>query len=332
MQKRVSIKDVADKVGVSVALVSYVLNGQEKEKRVGPKIAQSIRKAAKELNYQPNEIARSLRMKSTKTIGLLTADISNPFFSNLASIIEDEATKFGYTVIFGSSAENAEKLEALITTLRNRQIDGLIISPPEGSMAQIARLISEEVPVVLMDRHFPEIDVSHVILDNFQATYDATSHLINSGFSDISMLCYRTNLAHMSERKNGYKEALIQYTYSEKETIFEFEPNLQAQELQSFLKKQRLKRKDKKALIFATNTLAVSGIYSLQKLGLKIPEDVSFIGFDGGEGFDLHNPPLSFIQQPLEEMGREAFGILLDLINGSKKISKVMLKPSLILR
>ena len=106
MQRRVSMKDIADKVGVSIALVSYVLNGQEKEKRVGAEVVKKIREAAKELNYQPNQIARSLRTKTTKTIGLVVADIANPFFGQLARIIENEANNFGYTVIFGSSDED----------------------------------------------------------------------------------------------------------------------------------------------------------------------------------------------------------------------------------
>ena len=106
MPKRTSLKDIAAKVGVSTALVSYVMNGQEKEKRVGSEIVEKIREAAIELNYKPNQIASSLRKGSTNTIGLIVADIANPFFGQLARIIEDEASKYNYIVIFGSSDEN----------------------------------------------------------------------------------------------------------------------------------------------------------------------------------------------------------------------------------
>src|SRR5579859_6859143 len=107
MEKKVSIKDIARHVGVSTALISYVLNN--KNERVSPEMAEKIRKAAAELNYRPNLIAKSLKSGRTNTLGLIVADISNPFFSNIARIIEDEAKKFGYTVIFGSSDESVEK-------------------------------------------------------------------------------------------------------------------------------------------------------------------------------------------------------------------------------
>ena len=107
-------------------------------------------------------------MKSTKTIGLIVADIANPFFGNLARIIENEAEKFGYTVLFGSSDEDCVKSEVIINTLMARQVDGFIIAPAEGTASQIERLLKDKIPVVLVDRYFPELSVSHIILDNFK--------------------------------------------------------------------------------------------------------------------------------------------------------------------
>ena len=123
MEKRVLLKDIAAKVGVSIALVSYVLNN--KEGRVGPKMAEKIRKTAAEMNYLPNLVAKSLQSGKTHTIGLLVADISNAFFSRIARIIELEAEKLGYTVIFGSTDESADKSKLLIEAFLNRQVDGL---------------------------------------------------------------------------------------------------------------------------------------------------------------------------------------------------------------
>ncbi len=171
-----------------------------KEKRVGAEVVRKIREAAEELNYQPNQIARSLRMKSTKTIGLVVADIANPFFGHLARIIENEANNFGYTVIFGSSDEDDFKSESVINTLLNRQVDGFIIVPTEGSREQIRSLVKKKVPLVLIDRYFSELNTNHVVLDNFQATYEATSHLIKEGYIDIAMVAYKNSLIHMKER------------------------------------------------------------------------------------------------------------------------------------
>ena len=162
MEKKIALKDVAQHIGVSAALVSYVLNGKEKEARVGADMANKIRKAAIELNYQPNLIAKSLKMGKTKTIGLIVADISNPFFSSIARIIEDEAKKHGYVVIFGSSDESADKQLDLIDVFSTRLVDAFIIAPTAGTEKQIKSIINRGVPVVLMDRFFPELNVDCV--------------------------------------------------------------------------------------------------------------------------------------------------------------------------
>src|SRR6476469_3766675 len=140
MKKKVSLKDIAQKVGVSIALVSYVLNNK-KQGRISEEISKKIRDTAQKLNYRTNQIAKSLKTNKTNTIGLIVADISNPFYSALARIIEDEAEKYNYTVIFGSSDENLKKSEKLIDIFLNRQVDGLIYAASENSEAQLEDLI-----------------------------------------------------------------------------------------------------------------------------------------------------------------------------------------------
>ncbi len=332
MQKRVSLKDIAQKVGVSIATVSYVLNGQEKEKRVGSVVIEKIRQAAEELNYQPNQIARSLRMQSTKTIGLIVADIANPFFGHLARIIENEATNHGFTMIIGSSDEDEYKSESLINTLLNRQVDGFIIIPSEGSAKQIQSLVRKKVPIVLVDRYFPEINTSYVVLDNYQAMFDAASHLINRGYRNIVMVAYHSSLIHMKERIRGYTEAMTLNGLTDNISIKEIRFNLGQKDMESVFDEMKLKRENKAALLFATNTLSISGLFSMQKRCLKIPEDIAYIGFDGSECFDIYSPPLTFVQQPLEEMGKESFNVLMNLINGSNKVTRIILSPALIPR
>src|SRR6187399_864292 len=169
MNKRISLKDIADKVGVSTALVSYVLNNK-KEGRIKKSVAERIRVVATELNYRTNQIAKSLKTNKTFTIGLIVADISNPFSSGLARKIEDEADRNNYTVIFGSSDENAVRSNKLIDTFLNRQVDGLIITPAENTASQIIALQRQNVPFVLVDRYFPGVDADHVALDNYEAS------------------------------------------------------------------------------------------------------------------------------------------------------------------
>src|SRR5688500_16446623 len=189
MKKKVSLKDIAQKVGVSTALVSYVLNNK-KEGRIGKETVQKIKDAARELNYRTNYIAKSLKTRKTFTIGLIVADIANPFSSNLARIIEDEAEKKNYTVIFGSSDESAEKSSKLINILLDRQVDGLIISAVEQSEEQIHYLLENDIPFVLVDRYFPGIKASYVAIDNYKAAYDGVRHLVENGRKRIGLIGY----------------------------------------------------------------------------------------------------------------------------------------------
>jgi LacI family transcriptional regulator len=330
MEKRVSLKDIANKVGVSTALVSYVMNGLEKEKRVGEEVVIKIRQAAEELNYQPNQIARSLRMGSSKTIGLIVADIANPFFGHLARIIEDEAGNYNYTVIFGSSDEDKFKSESLINTLLNRQVDGFIIVPTEGTGSQIKNLLRKKIPLVLVDRYFPEISASHIVLDNYQATYDSASHLVEKGYKKIAMVAYKSSLIHMKERIRGYSDAMDKFNLSENKCIKEIRFGQSQKDMDTVFNDLVVRTKKADALIFATNALSVSGLFFVKKNRLNIPDDIAFIGFDGGECFDLYKPSLTYVKQPLEEMGKEAFRVLLDHINKSGKTSHIMLKSQLI--
>jgi LacI family transcriptional regulator len=332
MEKRTSLKDIAGRVGVSVALVSYVLNGKEKEMRVGAEVVKKVREAAEEMNYEPNQIARSLRLGSTKTIGLVVADISNPFFGQLARNIEDEAIKMGYTVIFGSSDEDEHKSGLVLNTFLNRQVDGFIIVPSEGTVKQINSLLRKKRPVVLVDRYFPELSCSHIVLNNFQATFDATSYLISKGMKNIALVAYETSLIHMKERIRGYSEAMDTNKLAYSNLLLEVKFKHSQTETENSLKALLNKNKNTEAIIFANNGLSLAGLYYMQKHCIKIPKDIAFIGFDGGEAFDLYATPLSYVKQPLEEMGREAVKVLMDLLTGPNKITQIMLDSTLIIR
>ncbi|MCU0363813.1 MAG: substrate-binding domain-containing protein [Bacteroidales bacterium] len=332
MEKRVSLKDIASRVGVSVALVSYVLNGKEKEMRVSAEVVAKVRQAAEEMNYEPNQIARSLRMGATKTIGLVVADISNPFFGHLARIIEDEAFKSGYTVIFGSSDEDEEKSAMVLRTLQNRQADGYIIVPSEGTTRQISGLLRKKRPVVLVDRYFPELNCSHIVLNNYQATFDATSHLIGKGCKRIALVAYRTSLIHMKERIRGYAEAMSVSGLPWEDLLIEVEFGHTQAETDNALNKFLEKNRNVDGMVFSNNGLSLGGLYYMQKYCIRVPRDLAFIGFDGGEAFDLYPTPLSYVSQPLEEMGREAVKILMDQLHGTNRITQIMLTPTLIIR
>ncbi|MGY5850120.1 LacI family DNA-binding transcriptional regulator [Salegentibacter sp. F14] len=314
-KSNVSLKDIAKKVGVSTATVSYVLS-KDKSSKISEAVSEKVKKAAKELNYQPNQIAKSLKMGKTFTIGLIVADISNPFFAHIARIIEDEAAKLDYTVIFGSSDERAEKSLQLMRFLSNRQVDGFIIAPTEGSEEQINYLKEHNIPFVLIDRNFPSIPSNFVGINNYKAAHRAVTQLINSGNEKIGILAYSTSLNHMKQRVAGYRGALEDQGIPINEKwIKEIDFSQAKDQVTSAINEMLMGRERVKAIFFATNTLAVQGLKYIDELNYKVPKDVAIISFDEGEAFDFYYCPLSHIKQPLKEMGEKAVKLLIKNID-----------------
>lgn len=329
MKRKVSMKDIAQKLGVSTALVSYVLNNQL-EDRINKETAEKIRKLAAELNYQPNHIAKSLKSNKTNTIGLIVADISNPFSANIARIIEDEAKKSKYTVIFGSADESYKKSQDLINVLLSRQVDGFIIAPAENSEKQLLSLKKQGVPFVLIDRYFPELDVDRVTLNNYKSAYDAVTHLISNGYQRIGMLNFKTGLFHLQERVRGYKEALNQLK------IKDLDENLRTVEEKAIKTEVKLridellnKRKAIDALFFGSNTLAIEGLAYLQSLKIQVPDELGVVCFDEDNAYNLFHCPLSYVKQPLHEIGKTSVEMLLKAIAEGSKNTNVVLDATL---
>lgn len=333
MEKKVALKDVAKRIGVSVALVSYVLNGKEKEARVGADMAKKIRKAAAELNYQPNLIAKGLKMGQTKTIGLIVADISNPFFSSIARIIEDEAKKHGYVVIFGSSDESADKQSDLIDVFLTRLVDAFVIAAAAGTEGQIKNIITRGIPVVLIDRFFPELKVDSVHINNFKAANKAVAQLIKNNRKKIGMLAYDTTQSHMQDRKEGYKAALKENNIRFKK-VWLLEASYQniekdvADKMKTLLQPLQID-----ALFFATNSLAIAGLKIINESGIRVPEELAIISFDESDAFDFFYSPVSYVSQSLTDIGKEAVKLVIDrLTNKSKKNREVVVEAKLIVR
>lgn len=332
MKKKVSLKDIAQRVGVSIALVSYVLNNK-KEGRINKDVASKIKDTAKELNYKTNQIAKSLKTNKTNTIGLIVSDISNPFSSSLARIIEDEADKHGYTVIFGSSDEDAQKSMKLIDTFLNRQVDGLIIAPVENAGEQISQLLQETIPFVLIDRYFPEIKTNYVTLDNFKASQQAVDHLVQSGYKKIAFITYQSNLFNLMERRRGYITALKKNDIQSKKSWVKEIPFSNSVKCVEKAINDLLSMKEKvDAIIFASNTLSAAGLKYINNLGIKIPAELAIISFDESDALDLFYPPVTHIKQPLREMGQQTVKILLENIEKNNKITQVKMEGELVKR
>ncbi|AUD04328.1 LacI family DNA-binding transcriptional regulator [Spirosoma pollinicola] len=331
---KVSIKDIAQKAGVSTALVSYVLNGKEKESRVGQEIALKVKQIATELNYQPSHLAKSLRSGKTHTIGLIIADISNPFFANIARVVEDEAKRNGYTVIIGSSDENADKSRDLLDVLINRQVDGFIIVSAEDSKEQIQLLLDKHIPFVLLDRYFPEIPTDFVSTDHYRASYDAGTHLIRNQYQRIGMIAYDSQLFHMQERIRGYQDALRDSKVTGQEHwLKRIKINAIDAGVKAAIDTMLAADEPVDALLFATYSLAVSGLKHINSLGIKVPDDLGIVSFGQAEVFELYYCPITYLKQPIVLLGQTAVELLVKkLTHKSTEPAQILMKAELIER
>jgi LacI family transcriptional regulator len=330
MKQKTSLKDIAKKVGVSIPLVSYVLSNKGKENRVSEKTAEKIRKVAKELNYHPNLSARSLKTNKTKTIGVIVADISNPFFSNLARVIEDEAYSQEYTVIFGSSDENIEKFGKVLNFLQTRQVDGFIIAAPEGSKELLIQLKETITPMVMIDRYFKDLDSAYVIVDNFNASLQATNYLLQKGHQKIASVVYDSQLAHYQDRCDGYLEALKKSEISANSRFLGKVGHLSLRKDMKRIIKKLVFENEIDAIYFHTNTLAEEGLKQLMNLGKDVLNNVDVVVFDQNSTYHFLENFIPYIKQPIKKMGQKSVRMLIDQIKGENLIkSQIQLETKL---
>lgn len=333
MKKRVTLKDIAERAGVSTALVSYVMNGKDKEGKVGREMAARINRIAEELNFKPHHIARSLRSGRSHTLGLVIADISNPFFANIARIVENEARAFGYTVIYGSSDEDPRKSSDLIDVLLNRSVDGFILVVTEDSHAKVWELLKDRVPFVLLDRYLTGVPADHVSTDNYRASHDACTHLFENGYRRIGMIAYESELPHMKERIRGYADALQELGLGQRPSRLS----------KVHVKEVALKTREAidgmlsgdepvDAIIFCTYSLAVNGLKYINALGLRIPDDLGVVSFGQAELFDLYQCPITYVMQQMDQLGKKAVEILIDNIRHPDNPKQQILMPATLIR
>jgi LacI family transcriptional regulator len=331
MNKKVSLKDIAQKVGVSAALVSYVLNNK-KTGRINKDVAQKIKDVAEQLRYRTNHIARSLKTNKTFTIGLIVSNIGNTFSSTLARIIEDEAYKNDYTVLFGSSDESTEKSVRLMEVLLNHSVDGLIIAPSEEAESQILYLEENDVPFVLIDRYLPHVKTNYVAIDNYKSAYGLVKHLIVNGNKRIGIITFKSSLINLMERKRGYTSAMKESKLTSKKSwIREVGNNNIERDVQVAVDDLLSLPEPIEAIMFASNTLSAFGLKYINSLPITVPDDLAIAAFDQSEASEIFYAPLTHIKQPLEEMGQMATRILLELINKNNKITQVNMEAELVI-
>jgi LacI family transcriptional regulator len=317
VKKKLSIVDIAQSLNISKTTVSFILNGRAQEKRISPELVERVLKYVEEVGYKPNSLAKSLRTGKSNIIGLMVEDISNPFFASIARLIEDRAYKNGYKIIYCSTDNDTGKTRELISMFRDRHVDGYIIAPPEGIEDDLNSLIKDGMPVVLFDRHLPNVSTDFVEIDNLFSTYNATKHLIQQGYKNIAFITFASGQTQMQARLQGYHNALNESGYKPlvQEIVFNQNEELIIGPITAFLKKN----KNLDAVFFGTNHVGTCGLKVINSLGIKVPADLALVSFDDYDVFKLFSPPVTAIAQPIEAIADSVITVLLNKLNTSSQ-------------
>lgn len=332
MKKTVTLKTIANQVGVSIPTVSRVLNGKSKYYRIADETRELILKASRELNYSPNQLARGLRLKRTNTLGYITPDISNPFFSTIARVVEKYALKQGYSIVLCDSEENTEIEKKSIKLLIDRKIDGLIISPVGQEVEHLLEASSKNVPIVLIDRFFPDLDFPYVSSDNYKGALEAATYLIECGHTKIAYIQGLKNTSPNNERVRGFIDALKNFGIEADPSLIV--GNNFGEENGYIEMKLLLKRSNKPSAVFAgSNLISLGALRALAEENLKIPDDISMISFDDQPYSRFLATPMTTVSQPSSQIGQLATKILTDLIESNKQFEpKGILLPTTLIK
>lgn len=326
---KVSLKDIAESLGVSKALVSLVLNDKGDERGINKNTQERVRLKAKELNYIPNQYARGLRVGRTDTIGVIVPDISNVFYGTLCKAIEQEAYKRGYNLIISNTYEDIQKEKKLITDLLNRNIDGLIIASSFDDKNELIGLKNNKVPLVLVDRVFDDLDIDSVAVSNVVGAKKAVEFLYSRGVK--SPVCFTISpvyISSISERIKGYLEGLNE---TSQPRLFQI-PHDKIQEGVN-LALAELRNLDYDGVFCVNNNIA-KAILKASSSQNDLFDNLKIVSFDDNEIFDLVNPKISSIAQPIEEIGLNSIELLIDRIENqaSHTIEQRVLETTLIER
>lgn len=332
-KKRVSIKDIAADLNISVTTVSFVLNGKAEEKHISKQLTKKVLDYVEKVNYRPNQVAQSLRTGESKILVFMVEDIANSFFAKLARLIEDLAYKKGYKVLFCSNDNDDDKSKELIHLFKNRQVDGFIIVPSPNIQNTIANLIEEKIPVLLFDRYYPELNTNYVVTNNAQATQNAIDHLVSNGFENIAYITLDTHQSQMEDRLDGYTHAIKEHGLKEISLKLPFSKTISDQgdqEIKAFLEKHP----EIDAILFATNYLTETGLEVIKGNFPGLIDRIGFITFDDSHLFKTYSPSITAVAQPTVEMAEKAMEIILKLLKSDKELptQKVVLESSLIVR
>ncbi|MFA6455948.1 MAG: LacI family DNA-binding transcriptional regulator [Bacteroidota bacterium] len=329
--KHSTIIDIAQKLNVSPSTVSRALSNHPDVKKETKDL---VKKIAEELRYSPNPIARSLKNSRSTTIGVIVPEIKHDFFSSAISGIEDVAYQSGYTILVCQSNESYEREVVNTNVLMHQRVAGVIVSISQNTKSadHFQDLLRRKIPVVFFDRVIEGINASCVVIDDYKSAFDATTFLLDKGYSKIAHFAGPKELGICLHRKNGYMDALKQHGIILHNDYVRF-GGLHEQDGYNSMDAM-LKENVIPDAIFAVNDpVAIGAFQRIKESKLKIPDDIAIVGFSNNKITSLVDPQLTTVDQPSFEMGRKSAEILLSEIEDkSIEPKSIVLNTNLIVR
>lgn len=322
-----TIKDVAKEAGVSVATVSRTLNRSD---RVSSEVRDRVVAAVESLGYRPNAIARSLKSRNTRTLGLVIPNVTNPFFTQMARVVEDAARERGYSLIFGNTDEDPEKEAEYLEVLLEKQVDGLIVSPARSASPQLEALVRDGVSVVFLDRYLQGIEAPVVRSDGRRAVDELVEYMVGLGHEKLAIISGSSETVPGRERLDAFLAGARERNVPVDEEYIKFGDFRRESGFETM--RELLDTKEPPTAVFAANNLmALGALQAIKQAGVRVPEDVSFASFDDVSWFELVEPPITAIAQPVPELGAAAARMLPSLVEGGEAES-VILDAELVVR
>lgn len=319
----ITIKDIARELNLSISTVSKALRDSYE---ISAKTKEIVLEYARENNYRPNTMAQSLKKGHSKSIGIVLSSVDNQFFSQVINGIESEAYSQGYNVIFTQTHESYELELKNISHLTHRSIDGLLISlsTETNDVEHLTKLQAQGLPIVLFDRISDAIETHKVVADNFKGAYEATQHLIDSGYQRIAHITSTSYTSVTKERLMGYKQALTDNHIDINEDYIKYchHGGMDLSENQQLLHELLTLPLRPDAIFTTWDKITTTTLSILRQLKIRIPEDIALLGFTNTLLADDLNPSLSAVHQPAFEMGRKATEMLLSLINSKYPVTE----------
>ncbi|MEJ7644090.1 MAG: LacI family DNA-binding transcriptional regulator [Chryseolinea sp.] len=332
-KERATIHDIAKKLNITASTVSRALNDHP---RISEATKKNVQKAAEKIGYQPNNIAAALRNGKSNVLGIIVPTADRSFFSSVVRGIEEIANTARYNVMICQTYDNYEKEVATVQALLNARVDGIIASFAKETQdfSHFSKVKDRGIPLIFFDRSNDELEVSHVVIDDFLGAFKATEHLIQQGCLRIAHFTSIRKISIYKDRLRGYREALLANGLIYDESLV-VESDLQLEDGRHSMH-QLLKMRDMPDGIFSASAFGAVGALQVSKENeIKVPEQIAIVGFSNEIFTSFTDPTLSTIEQHSKRIGNAAAQIFLEEISddNTKFIpQKIVLKPELIVR